>query len=165
MIAAALVIEKASPAGRRQALKKRKRLPKSTRKRDQKGLTLGGGSASAIRRPSIGSPFSRIALFLLLSKLRSVAVASVQPGRASGSTNMNWLTKFVAAGIVVLFATSAFAVDVQETIIMMHHNVALQMEGKAVKADIVKMHGHMYVMIPVDDLPDPLHQQVSKFMR
>lgn len=31
-------------------------------------------------------------------------------------------------------------------------------------ADIVKVHGRMMAMIPVEDLPDYLHQQVIKVM-
>jgi hypothetical protein len=77
---------------------------------------------------------------------------------------MNRFIKIAATGIALMSATSAFAVDVQETIIMMHH-VSLKMEGKMVQADIVKMNGHMYVMIPADNLPDPLHQQILKYMQ
>ncbi len=37
-------------------------------------------------------------------------------------------------------------------------------DGGTMHAMVVKMHGKMYVMIPVDDLPDYLHQQVLKVM-
>jgi hypothetical protein len=72
--------------------------------------------------------------------------------------------RIVAVAAGPLIATSAYAVNVQEVVQMITHTDLVTQEGTKMHADIVKMHGKMYVMIPVDDLPDYLHQQVTKVM-
>ena len=67
----------------------------------------------------------------------------------------------IAAGGV---ASVAHAVDVQGTVQMITHTDLVMKDGSKMHADIVKMNGKMYLMMPVDDLPDYLHQQVSKAM-
>lgn len=71
---------------------------------------------------------------------------------------------FVALAAALLFATGAFAVDVQETVEMITHADLVMKDGGTMHADIVKMNGKMYIMMSVDDLPDYLHQQVLKVM-
>jgi hypothetical protein len=69
-----------------------------------------------------------------------------------------------AAALSIAVASSAYAVNVQEVVQMITHTDLVMSDGTKMPADIVKMHGKMYVMIPVDDLPDYLHQQVTKVM-
>lgn len=69
-----------------------------------------------------------------------------------------------AAALSIAVASSAYAVNVSEVVRMITHTDLVMQDGTKMHADIVKMHGHMYVMIPVDDLPDYLHQQVTKVM-
>ncbi len=69
-----------------------------------------------------------------------------------------------AAALSIAVASSASAVNVSEVVRMITHTDLVMQDGTKMHADIVKMHGHMYVMIPVDDLPDYLHQQVTKVM-
>lgn len=69
-----------------------------------------------------------------------------------------------AAALSIAVASSAYAVNVSEVVRMITHTDLVMQDGTKMHADIVKMHGHMYVMIRVDDLPDYLHQQVSKVM-
>lgn len=64
----------------------------------------------------------------------------------------------------LVVAGAAHAVDVQETVQMITHTDLVMTDGSKMHADIVKMHGKMYVMMPVDELPDYLHQQVSKVL-
>lgn len=64
----------------------------------------------------------------------------------------------------LVVAGAAHAVDVQETVQMITHTDLVMKDGSKMHADIVKMHGKMYVMMPVDELPDYLHQQVSKVL-
>jgi hypothetical protein len=71
----------------------------------------------------------------------------------------------IAVSMGLLMASSAYAVNVQEVVRMITHTDLVMSDGTKMHADIVKMHGHMYVMIPVDDLPDYLHQQVLKVMQ
>ena len=68
----------------------------------------------------------------------------------------------VATGLLI--TSSAYAVNISETVRMITHTDLVMQDGTKMHADIVKMHGHMYVMIRVDDLPDYLHQQVLKVM-
>ncbi len=68
----------------------------------------------------------------------------------------------IAAGILV--ATSANAVDVQETVEMITHSSVTMKDGTVMPMEIVKVNGKLYVMMSVDDLPDYLHQQVLKVM-
>jgi len=70
-----------------------------------------------------------------------------------------------AAALSIAVASSAYAVNVQEVVRMITHTDLVMSDGTKMHADIVKMHGKMYVMIPVDDLPDYLHQQVTKVMQ
>jgi hypothetical protein len=72
--------------------------------------------------------------------------------------------KIIAVSIGLLMASSAYAVNVQEVVQMITHTDLVMQDGTTMHADIVKMHGKMYVMIPVDSLPDYLHQQVTKVM-
>jgi hypothetical protein len=72
--------------------------------------------------------------------------------------------RIVAAAIGLLMASSASAVNISETVMMITHTDLVMSDGTKMHADVVKMHGKMYVMIPVDDLPDYLHQQVLKVM-
>ncbi len=77
---------------------------------------------------------------------------------------MKLRTRIVAVSIGLLMASSAYAVNVQEYVRMITHTELVMQDGTRMPADIVKMHGKMYVMIPVDSLPDYLHQQVLKVM-
>jgi hypothetical protein len=72
--------------------------------------------------------------------------------------------KVIAVAVGLLIATSAFAVNVQEVVRMITHTDLVMQDGTKMHAMIVKMHGKMYVMMLVDDLPDYLHQQVTKVM-
>lgn len=72
--------------------------------------------------------------------------------------------KIIAVAAGLLMATSAFAVNVQEYVRMVTHVDLVMHDGATMHAMVVKMHGKMYVMIPVDSLPDYLHQQVLKVM-
>jgi hypothetical protein len=75
--------------------------------------------------------------------------------------------RFRAALFAIPFlvaAGAAHAVDVQETVQMITHTDLVMKDGSKMHTDIVKMHGKMYIMMPVDDLPDYLHQQVSKVL-
>jgi hypothetical protein len=69
----------------------------------------------------------------------------------------------IAVGVALLVASGAYA-DVKEYIDMFSHVNLVMKDGATMHADIVKMNGHTYVMIPVDSLPDYLHQQVFKVM-
>jgi hypothetical protein len=73
-------------------------------------------------------------------------------------------TKIIAAAIGFLMASSAYAVNVQEVVRMITHTDLVMKDGTTMHAMIVKMHGKMYIMMAVDDLPDYLHQQVLKVM-
>ncbi len=70
----------------------------------------------------------------------------------------------VAIAATLLFATSAYAVDVQETVEMITHADLTMKDGSVMHTDVVKVNGKMYIMMSVDDLPDYLHQQVEKVM-
>jgi len=72
--------------------------------------------------------------------------------------------RIIAVSIGLLIASSAYAVNVSEVVQMITHTDLVMQDGAKMHADIVKMHGQMYVMIRVDDLPDYLHQQVLKVM-
>lgn len=82
-----------------------------------------------------------------------------------GSANMRVRATIIAVATGLLIASSAYAVNVQEVVRMITHTDLVMSDGTKMHADIVKMHGKMYVMIPVDDLPDYLHQQVLKVMK
>jgi hypothetical protein len=73
-------------------------------------------------------------------------------------------TAILAIPFLVAAAGAAHAVDVQGTVQMITHTDLVMKDGSKMHADIVKMNGKMYLMMPVDDLPDYLHQQVSKAM-
>jgi hypothetical protein len=45
------------------------------------------------------------------------------------------------------------------------HTDLVMQDGTKMQAMVVKMHGKMYVMMAVDDLPDYLHQQITKVMQ
>ncbi len=77
---------------------------------------------------------------------------------------MRLRAKIIAVAAGLLMASSAFAVNIQEVVRMITHTDLVMSDGTKMHADVVKMHGKMYVMIPVDDLPDYLHQQVLKVM-
>lgn len=72
--------------------------------------------------------------------------------------------RITAVAIALLVTSSAYAVNVQEYIQMITHTELVMRDGTKMHADIVRMHGQTYVMIPVSDLPDYLHQQVFKVM-
>lgn len=78
---------------------------------------------------------------------------------------MRFRARIVAVSVGLLMASSAYAVNVQEVVRMITHTDLVMHDGTTMHADIVKMHGKMYVMIPVDSLPDYLHQQVLKVMQ
>ncbi len=78
--------------------------------------------------------------------------------------NMNSKIARITAVAIGLLITSGAYAGVQEYIDMFSHTDLVMNDGTKMHADIVKMHGHMYVMIRVDDLPDYLHQQVLKVM-
>jgi hypothetical protein len=69
----------------------------------------------------------------------------------------------IAAGLLVA-ATTAKAVNIQETVEMITMADMTMKDGTVMHVHIVKMNGKMYVMMPVDDLPDYLHQQILKVM-
>jgi hypothetical protein len=94
------------------------------------------------------------------SKITSVVT---KPGQR-GNYNMKVRARIVAVAIGLLMTSSAYAVNVQEVVRMITHTDLVMQDGTKMHADIVKMHGHMYVMVLVDDLPDYLHQQVTKVM-
>jgi hypothetical protein len=79
--------------------------------------------------------------------------------------DMKVKTRIIAVAIGLLMASSAYAVNVQEVVQMITHTDLVMQDGTKMHADVVKMHGHMYVMIPVDSLPDYLHQQITKVMQ
>jgi hypothetical protein len=72
--------------------------------------------------------------------------------------------RIIAVSVGLLMASSAYAVNVQEVVQMITHTDLVMTDGTKMHTDVVKMHGHMYVMISVDDLPDYLHQQITKVM-
>lgn len=72
--------------------------------------------------------------------------------------------RIIAAATGLLIASSAYAVNVQEVVQMITNMEVVMKDGTKMHADVVKMHGKIYVMIQVDDLPDYLHQQVFKVM-
>lgn len=94
---------------------------------------------------------------------------------------MNLRTKIAAASaataLTLLVATSASAAEDHMaghhmmahhhmmTVEMMGHTTATMNDGTKLNVDIVKMNGHMMVMIPEGDLPDYLHQQIFKVMQ
>lgn len=86
------------------------------------------------------------------------------PGK-SGRGVMKFRARIVAVSIGLLMASSAYAVNIQEVVRMITHTDLVMTDGTKMHADIVKMHGKMYVMIPVDSLPDYLHQQILKVMQ
>jgi hypothetical protein len=74
-----------------------------------------------------------------------------------------WIAAILAAGISTVAGVS-YAVNIQETVEMITHADLVMKDGGTMHADVVKMNGKMYLMVPVDDLPDYLHQQVLKVM-
>ena len=64
----------------------------------------------------------------------------------------------------LLIASGAKAVNVQETVEMITMAALVMKDGTTMHAHIVRMNGKMYVMMPVDELPDYLHQQILKVM-
>jgi len=74
-----------------------------------------------------------------------------------------WVAAILAAGISAIAGVS-YAVNIQETVEMITHADLVMKDGGTMHADIVRMNGKMYLMVPVDDLPDYLHQQVLKVM-
>lgn len=78
---------------------------------------------------------------------------------------MRLKTKIVAVAAGILLATSAYAVEVQGYVEMVLHTDLVMHDGTTMHVDVVRMHGKMYVMIPVDSLPDYLHQQILKVMQ
>jgi hypothetical protein len=93
---------------------------------------------------------------------RTTGVATM-PGQ-SGRGIMKFRARLIAVSIGLLMASSAYAVNVQEVVRMITHTDLVMQDGTKMHATIVKMHGKMYVMMLVDDLPDYLHQQVLKVM-
>lgn len=78
---------------------------------------------------------------------------------------MKLWAKVTIVTVGLLIATGAYAVNIQEYVEMITHTDLVMHDGTKMHADIVKMNGKMYVMIPVDSLPDYLHQQVLKVMQ
>jgi hypothetical protein len=70
----------------------------------------------------------------------------------------------VFAGLLVA-VTGANAVNIQEHVEMITMADLVMKDGTTMHTHIVKMHGKMYVMMAVDDLPDYLHQQILKIMQ
>ncbi|MEW6437279.1 MAG: hypothetical protein AB1508_08925 [Pseudomonadota bacterium] len=64
----------------------------------------------------------------------------------------------------LLIASGAKAVNVQETVEMITMADLVMKDGTTMHAHVVRMNGKMYVMMPVDELPDYLHQQLLKVM-
>ncbi|MFZ0559930.1 MAG: hypothetical protein WAN31_02710 [Methylovirgula sp.] len=86
---------------------------------------------------------------------------------------MNIRTKIAAAAaattLALLVASSASAT--MEHMTAMHHMVtvmestmATMKDGTKLHVEVVKMNGRTMVMIPAEDLPDYLHQQIFKVM-
>ena len=69
----------------------------------------------------------------------------------------------IAAGLLIA-ATGAKAVNIQETVEEITMGDLVMKDGTHMQAHIVKMNGKMYVMMPVDEMPDYLHQQILKLM-
>jgi hypothetical protein len=69
----------------------------------------------------------------------------------------------IAAGLLIA-ASGAKAVNIQETVEMITMADLVMKDGTTMHAHLVKMHGKMYVMMSVDELPDYLHQQLLKVM-
>ncbi len=97
--------------------------------------------------------------------IRSKITGAVTKPGQRGNANTKVRARIIAVAIGLLMTSSAYAVNVQEVVQMITHTDLVMSDGTKMHADIVKMHGHMYVMIPVDDLPDYLHQQVTKVMQ
>jgi hypothetical protein len=72
-----------------------------------------------------------------------------------------------AAAVALLVASSAdagthMAKHHMMMVAMMGHTTATMDDGTKLDVDIVKVNGHMMVMIPAGELPDYLHQQIFK---
>jgi hypothetical protein len=85
---------------------------------------------------------------------------------------MNIKTKIAAisaaAAVALLVASSADAAHHHHHMMkveMMGHTTATMNDGTKLDVDIVKVNGHMMVMIPAEELPDYLHQQIFKVGR
>ncbi len=70
----------------------------------------------------------------------------------------------ILATVALAVPRASYAVNVQETVEMITHVDLVMKDGSRMHADVVKMNGKMYIMLPFDDLPDYLHQQVLKVM-
>jgi hypothetical protein len=77
--------------------------------------------------------------------------------------DVNRIAKTIVVLAGLLGATTAYA-GVREYIESFHHTHLVMKDGTRMPADIVKVHGRMMVMIPVEDLPDYLHQQIIRVM-
>ena len=69
----------------------------------------------------------------------------------------------IAAGLLIA-ATGAKAINIQETVEEITMADLHMKDGSVMRAHIVKMNGKMYVMMPVDAMPDYLHQQILQAM-
>lgn len=70
----------------------------------------------------------------------------------------------IIAAAILSVSSVSYAVNVQETVEMITHANLVMKDGSTMHADVVRMNGKTYVMLPVDELPDYLHQQVLKVM-
>ena len=92
-----------------------------------------------------------------------LAVAITKDAHAHMGVDVIRSVKTIVVLAGLLAATTAYA-GVREYIESFHHAYLVMSDGTRMSADIVKVHGRMMVMIPVEDLPDYLHQQVIKVM-
>jgi hypothetical protein len=109
------------------------------------------------RQPS----FSRVAMS---NSQKGVVIMNIRSTTTRAVTKPGVRTRIIAVATGLLLASSAYAVNISEVVRMITHTDLVMQDGTTMHADIVKMHGKMYVMIPVDSLPDYLHQQVTKVM-
>jgi hypothetical protein len=95
---------------------------------------------------------------------KGVVIMNIRSTTTRAVTKPGVRTRIIAVATGLLLASSAYAVNISEVVRMITHTDLVMQDGTTMHADIVKMHGKMYVMIPVDSLPDYLHQQVTKVM-
>ncbi|MEJ0052598.1 MAG: hypothetical protein WDN02_15585 [Methylovirgula sp.] len=67
---------------------------------------------------------------------------------------------FLAAAVLAPIAAYAGHHHHFVSVEMMRHTMATMKDGTKMHVQVVKMNGHMMVMIPMADLPDYLRQQI-----
>jgi len=69
-----------------------------------------------------------------------------------------------AVAVALLLGSAAYAAHRHHrvSVEIMGHTTATLNDGTTLDVDIVRMGGHIMVMIPRDELPDYLHQQVFR---